>query len=63
MDIKEFINAVEMLREVQKGCYTCFTSNKSKLLKSMEKIVDDKIATYRKEELEKLQGDWLINEH
>lgn len=63
MNIKEFILAVEQMREVQKGCYSCYTSNQLKQLKAVEKMVDDKIATYRKEELEKLQGDWLVNEH
>lgn len=63
MDIKEFILAVEQMRKVQKGCYNCYTSNQLKQLKAVERTVDDKIAAYRKEELEKLQGDWLVNEH
>lgn len=63
MDIKEFVLVVELMRKMQKGCYSCFTTNQLKQLKAIEKTVDEKIITYHKEELEKLRGDWLINEH
>ena len=63
MDIERFIKKVEVMRATQKNYFKFRNPTVLRKSKALEKEVDNEIATYYKEEAEKLQGSFFVDEH
>lgn len=63
MDAERFIKKVEVMRATQKNYFKFRDPTLLRKSKALEKEVDDEIAAYYKEEAEKLQGTFFVDEH
>ena len=63
MDIERFIKKVEVMRTTQKNYFKFRDPTLLRKSKALEKEVDDEIAAYYKEEAEKAQGSFFVDDH
>ena len=63
MDIEKFVRKVEVMRATQKNYFKFRDPTLLRKSKALEKEVDDEIAAYYKEEAEKSQGHFFVDEH
>jgi len=63
MDIERFVKEVEVMRATQKNYFKFRDPTLLRKSKALEKKVDDEIAAYYKEEAEKIQGSFFVDDH
>ena len=63
MDIGRFVKKVEVMRATQKNYFKFRDPALLRKSKALEKEVDDEIAAYYKEEMEKSQGSFFVDDH
>lgn len=63
MNIDNFIEKVEAMRALQKSCFRYCNQTLLRKIETLEKDVDQKIKDYYKEEAEKRQGTFFVNDH
>lgn len=63
MNIEHFVKKVEAMRTTQKNYFKFRDPGLLRKSKALEKEVDNEIATYYKEEAEKLQGTFFVDDH
>lgn len=63
MNIEQFVRKVEAMRATQKNYFKFRDPTLLRKSKVLEKEVDDEIAAYYKEEAEKSQGTFFVDDH
>ena len=63
MNIEHFVRKVEVMRTTQKNYFKFRDPTLLRKSKALEKEVDDEIAAYYKEEAEKSQGTFFVDDH